>query len=745
MFLSFTYDMFLNFRGSDTRFGFTGNLYKALHDRGFQTFIDDEKHWLSMRKAIISNMDALHFTDLLLHYFCMIEFQLSEDLMLKFKERRSANGYESKFIERIVEFFSTKINRAPLHVADYPVGLEAQVLEVKKLFDIGTNDGVHMIGIHGIGGIGKSTLAGAVYNSITDNFDEILGEKKIKLASVQQGIPMIKHRLQQKKVLLILDDVDKHQQLHDIVGRPDWFGPGSRIIITTHGVKRTYEEVLDAVVTYASGLPLALEVIGSNLFGKSLQAWKSSSKQYKRILYNQIVEILKVSFDALGDCMKNHTGVLVEKSLIKHSWDDTLTLHDLVEDMGKELVKQDIIQVLEDNTDKEMIEWNRRAFKKMKNLKTLIIKGGNFSKDPKYLPNSLRVLKWWRYPSCCLPSDFHPKKLAICKLPYSSFTSFELDGLWKKFVNLKVLNFDWGKCLTKIPDNVYGLSNLEELAFKHCKDVVRVHNSIGFLDKLQSELSHHGDFCWRRSPLHALSGYTCYILHLVSSNIRKVHDLFCHNADKVNNFSFYPYLGCLHCYPWFAHVKVLKLSNNNFTILPEFIKECQNLLMLSVCDCKYLQEIRGIPPNLKHFFARKCKSLTSLSRSMFLNQDKDYNFFYPVVFINGNKCSLGRFDLCMNTDHTYLFDLRQTEFTNSPYEVPFENEWNHAVVTCLDGINLSTCTEIGIHIFKHENFMEDIRFTDPYSKRKLDNDLYSLESQNHRLLKKHRFVDMEDS
>jgi len=78
-----------------------------------------------------------------------------------------------------------------------------------------------------------------------------------------------------------------------------------------------------------------------------------------------------------------------------------------------------------------MIEWNRRAFKKMKNLKTLIIKGGNFSKDPKYLPNSLRVLKWWRYPSCCLPSDFHPKKLAICKLPYSSFTSFELDGLWK--------------------------------------------------------------------------------------------------------------------------------------------------------------------------------------------------------------------------------------------------------------------------------------------------------------------------
>ena len=71
----------------------------------------------------------------------------------------------------------------------------------------------------------------------------------------------------------------------------------------------------------------------------------------------------------------------------------------------------------------------------MKNLKTLIIRNGKFSKGPKYLPNNLRVLEWWRYPSHCLPSDFHPKKLSICKLPYSCISSFDLDGLWK--VSLK--------------------------------------------------------------------------------------------------------------------------------------------------------------------------------------------------------------------------------------------------------------------------------------------------------------------
>ncbi|MED6223662.1 hypothetical protein PIB30_076238 [Stylosanthes scabra] len=36
------YDVFLSFRGTDTRFGFTGNLYKVLGDKGIHTFMDDE-------------------------------------------------------------------------------------------------------------------------------------------------------------------------------------------------------------------------------------------------------------------------------------------------------------------------------------------------------------------------------------------------------------------------------------------------------------------------------------------------------------------------------------------------------------------------------------------------------------------------------------------------------------------------------------------------------------------------------
>jgi len=71
----------------------------------------------------------------------------------------------------------------------------------------------------------------------------------LKIEHVYQGIPFIKHRLSQKKVLLILDDVYELKQLRSFVGEPDWLGPGSNVIITTrdihllaiHGAERTYE------------------------------------------------------------------------------------------------------------------------------------------------------------------------------------------------------------------------------------------------------------------------------------------------------------------------------------------------------------------------------------------------------------------------------------------------------------------------------------------------------------------------
>jgi len=60
-----------------------------------------------------------------------------------------------------------------------------------------------------------------------------------------------------------------------------------------------------------------------------------------------------------------------------------------------------------------VIDWNRMAFKKMSNLKTLIIKSGQFYKSPKYLPSTLRVLIWQSHLSNSLSSSFLNKASEI--------------------------------------------------------------------------------------------------------------------------------------------------------------------------------------------------------------------------------------------------------------------------------------------------------------------------------------------
>ncbi|XP_050108229.1 disease resistance protein RPV1-like [Malus sylvestris] len=659
------YDVFISFRGEDTRKVFTGHLYEALTKAGVNAFIDDEE--LKRGENITTALGrAIQGSKISLIVFsrryadsswCLEELvhimecrttlgqivipifykvdpshvrkqtgSFAQSFLKHTDKKKVArwraalteaaslagfvatwagfvhdSGSEARFISEIASEVIRVLNKTYLDVAPYQVGIDSRVQDISKYVVVGDSNDVRVIGISGMGGIGKTTIAKAVYNKFYDKFErksflekvrekaveklqkqllsDILQTTKTKVNSVAAGTALVGERFRRLKVLVIFDDVDDVKQLRELAGNRHSFGPGSRIIITTRNehmlqefaVDKTYpakgmeqEEALELlswhafeskrcpseylelarkVVDYCGGLPLALQVLGSTLFKRSIGVWKSTLDKLDKIPPEKIHEQLKISYDGLNDdyereifrdiscffigmdktdvmqildgCGFSATAgieVLHERCLVTVNRKNKLMMHDLLRDMGREIVRaenpkypekrsrvwrpEDVKALLIDNSGTQEIEglslnlpsldeetsFSTEAFTNMKRLRLLQLKYIQLIGGYQCLSKKLKWLCWRGFPLKFIPKDLCQPNIVAIDMRYSSLRQVlcEESGLLYK---LKILNLSHSHDLTRSPD-FSKLPNLEKLILKGCKRLSNVHESIGDLKSL---------------------------------------------------------------------------------------------------------------------------------------------------------------------------------------------------------------------------------------------------------------------